>query len=134
MVTIDVAPGDKYILSGDRDGTVYLMDDQLEILCEYEATPQDNLKVGFNRRGDSFFITTTAVEVTIFSTRTLKAIHTLYIDSVELQKIVYSGELLHVITASTHTIYRNHRFERMFKLEQHSALAVNFPLVVSCGG
>ncbi|CAN5951276.1 unnamed protein product [Sphagnum jensenii] len=81
VVAMDVAPKDKFMLSGDRDGTVCLLSSQLEVLCEYEATPQDSLKVGFNKKEDTFYITTTPMEITIFSTRALKAIHTLYVDS-----------------------------------------------------
>lgn len=132
VVAMDLAPQDNFILSGDRDGTVYLLSNELEVLCEYEATPQDNLQLGFNKRGDTFFITTTSMEVTIFSTRTLKPVHTFYIESADITKIIFSGDLLHIVTDSMHTIYRNYRFDRMFKLDQHSAVAVNFPLVVSC--
>lgn len=132
VVALDVSRDDKLILSGDRDGSVRLLDGQLEVLCEYEATPQDSLKVGFNKRGDTFFITTTPLEITIFSTRSFKAVQTIYIDSAELQNIIFCGELLHVVTASTHTIYRNLKFERLYKLEAHSAMALNYPLVVSC--
>jgi hypothetical protein len=56
---MDTSKTDKYLLSGDKDGTVCLMNGELESLCEFSATPQENLKVGFNKRNESFFITTT---------------------------------------------------------------------------
>jgi hypothetical protein len=66
--------------------------------------------------------------------KTFKPVHTLYIESDNIKDVIFSGELLHVITQTSHCIYRNYKFERLFKLEAHCSLAVNFPLQVTTEG
>lgn len=61
-------------------------------------------------------MTTTKLEITVVSVKTLKTAYTVYHEATDIEQIYFDADLLHILSKTSHTIYKNNKFDRMFKL------------------